>query len=73
MREGGLISYGPVLTPHYALVADYVDKIIKGADPRDLPIQRPTRFALVINVNTARTLGWRSHRHLLMRADEVIQ
>src|SRR4030095_11633648 len=51
-RQGGLISYGPVLTTHYAIAADYVDKILKGAKPGDLPVQQPTEFALIINLKT---------------------
>ena len=73
VRQGGLISYGPVLTTHYALVADYADKILKGAKPGDLPIQQPTQFALVINLKTAKTLGLTFPQSLLLRADEVIQ
>jgi putative ABC transport system substrate-binding protein len=72
-RQGGLISYGPVLTTHYALVADCVDKILKGAKPGDLPIQQPTQFALVINLKTAKTLGIKIPQSLLLRADEVIE
>jgi putative ABC transport system substrate-binding protein len=73
VREGALISYGPVLATHYALVADYVDKILKGAKPGDLPVQQPTQFALVINLKTAKTLGLTVPQSLLARADEVIQ
>jgi len=73
VRKGGLISYGPVLATHYALVADYVDKILKGAKPGDLPIQQPTQFALVINLKTAKSLGLTVPPSLLARADEVIQ
>jgi putative ABC transport system substrate-binding protein len=73
VRQGGLISYGPVLTTHYALVADYVDKILKGAKPGDLPIQQPIQFALVINLKTAKALGLDIPQSLLLRADEVIQ
>jgi putative tryptophan/tyrosine transport system substrate-binding protein len=70
-RQGGLISYGPVLTTHYALVADYVDKILKGAKPGDLPVQQPTQFALVINMKTAKALGLSVPQPLLALADEV--
>jgi putative ABC transport system substrate-binding protein len=73
VRQGGLISYGPVLTTHYAVVADYVDKILKGAKPGDLPVQQPTQFALAINLTTAKALGLTIPQSLLLRADEVIR
>ena len=69
----GLVSYGPVLSTHYSLVADYVDKILKGAKPGDLPIQQPTQFALVVNLRTAKAVGLTDPRSLLLRADEVIE
>jgi ABC-type uncharacterized transport system substrate-binding protein len=72
-RQGGLISYGPVLTTHYAIAADYVDKILKGAKPGDLPVQQPTEFALIINLKTAKALGLKVPQSLLLRADELIQ
>jgi putative ABC transport system substrate-binding protein len=73
VREGGLVSYGPVLSTHYARVAEYVDKILKGARAGDLPIHQPTEFALVINLKTATALGLTVPRALLLRADEVVQ
>jgi putative ABC transport system substrate-binding protein len=73
VREGGLISYGPVLANHYAVVADYVDKILKGAAPADLPIHQPTQFALVINLSSAKALGITIPRTLRVRADEVLE
>jgi len=73
VREGGLISFGPLLSTHYALAADYVDKILKGAKPADLPVQQPTQFALVVNVRTAKSLGLTVPPSVLTRADEVIQ
>jgi putative tryptophan/tyrosine transport system substrate-binding protein len=73
VRQGGLISYGPVLRTHYALAADYVDKILKGAKPGDLPVQQPSEFALIINLKTAKMLGITIPQSLLLRADEIIQ
>jgi len=72
-RRGGLIAYAPVFIEHYALAADYVDKILKGAKPGDLPVQQPARFELVINRKTAKALGITIPQSLLLRADEVIQ
>ena len=59
VRRGGLISYGPVLATHYALAAEYVDKILKGANPGNLPVQQPTQFALAINLKPRRRLASR--------------
>ena len=73
VRQGGLISYGPLFRNHYALGAEYVDKIIKGADPGRLPVQQPTQFALTINLKTASLLGLAVPQSLLLRADEVIR
>ena len=73
VRQGGLMSYGPLLATHYALAAEYVDKILNGARPGDLPVQQPTQFALVINLKTARALGIKVPQELLQRADEVVQ
>jgi putative ABC transport system substrate-binding protein len=73
VREGGLISYGPFLLEQYALAADYVDKILKGATPGDLPVQQPTKFKIAINLKTAKALGITIPQSLLLRADEVIQ
>ena len=73
VRMGGLISYAPVFLDHYTLAADYVDKILKGANPTDLPVQQPDKFELLINLKTARVLGLTVPQSLLLRADEVIQ
>jgi putative ABC transport system substrate-binding protein len=71
--SGGLISYGPAMSDQYYRGAAYVDKILKGAKPPDLPVQQPTKFELIINLKTAKTLGINIPLPLLGRADEVIE
>lgn len=72
-KVGGLIAYGPSFEDNYRKAAGYVDKILKGAKPTDLPVQQPTRLELVINRKTASELGLTISQSLLLRADEVIQ
>jgi ABC-type uncharacterized transport system substrate-binding protein len=70
---GGLISYGPNLPDLYRRSAEYVDKILHGAKPADLPVEQPTKFDLVINAKSAKTLGLQIPDKLLALADEVIE
>jgi ABC transporter substrate binding protein len=73
VQAGGFMSYGPNYTDLFRRAADYVDKILHGAKPAEIPVEQPTKFALVVNLTTAKALGLTIPQQFLLLADEVIE
>ena len=72
-RDGGLLSYGVDLVDNFRRAATYVDRILRGAKPAELPVQFPTKFEMIVNLKTAKALGLAVPPSILLRADEVIE
>jgi putative ABC transport system substrate-binding protein len=72
-RDGGLLSYGPDRVDIWRRAATYADRILRGAKPAELPVQFPTKFEMIVNLKTAKSLGLTVPQSILLRADEVIE
>jgi putative ABC transport system substrate-binding protein len=72
-RDGGLLSYGPDMADLFRRAASYVDRILRGAKPAELPVQLPTKFEMAVNLKTAKALGLAVPPSVLLRADEMIE
>jgi putative ABC transport system substrate-binding protein len=72
-RGGGLLSYGPDFVEQFRNAANYVDRVLRGEKPADLPVQQPTKYKMIINLKTAKALGLTVPTSLLGRADEVLE
>jgi putative ABC transport system substrate-binding protein len=72
-KDGGLLSYGVDPADHFRRTATYVDRILRGMKPAELPVQLPTKFEMVVNLKTAKALGLNVPQSILLRADEVIE
>ena len=73
VETGGLMSYGPNTPDLFRRTGDYIDKILRGAKPAEMPVEQPTRFELIVNLKVAKALGFQLSPTLLARADEVIE
>ena len=72
-RDGGLLSYGPDTVEPFRRAATYVDRILRGAKPAELPVQLPTKYEMAVNLKTAKALGLNVPQSIVLRADEVIE
>ena len=72
-KDGGLLSYGPDPVDNWRRAASYVDRILRGAKPADLPVQLPTKFEMIVNIKTAKALGLEVPLSILLRATEVVE